>query len=93
MLPVLVMCELVTAVDAVLSVRWMQIAPMLNGRIDIRYRRVDCTPPVPVKVLIDGNSGSGGWLRLSVTVSGLDRIKTCFFLSPKALSPFTLVGI
>lgn len=52
----------------------MQIAPMLNGRIDIRYRRVECTPPVPVKVQIDGNSGPGGWLRLSVTVSGLDCI-------------------
>ena len=47
----------------------MQIAPMLNGRIDIKYRRVECTPPVPVKVQIDGNSGTGGWLRLAVTVS------------------------
>ena len=42
---------------------------MLNGRIDIKYRRVECTPPVPVKVQIDGNSGPGGWLRLAVTVS------------------------
>jgi hypothetical protein len=41
---------------------------MLNGRIDIQYRRVECTPPVPVKVQIDGNSGTGGWLRLAVTV-------------------------
>ena len=41
---------------------------MLNGRIDIKYRRVECTPPVPVKVQIDGNSGTGGWLRLAVTV-------------------------
>ncbi|KAL3133546.1 expansin [Trebouxia sp. C0009 RCD-2024] len=48
----------------------MQIAPMLNGRIDIKYRRVECTPPVPVKVQIDGNSGPGGWLRLSVTTNG-----------------------
>lgn len=46
----------------------LQIAPMLNGRIDIQYRRVECTPPVPVKVQIDGNSGTGGWLRLAVTV-------------------------
>ena len=53
----------------------MQIAPMLNGRIDIKYRRVDCTPPVPVKVLIDGNSGPGGWLRLSVTVSRVGWIE------------------
>lgn len=45
---------------------------MLNGRIDIKYRRVECTPPVPIKVQIDGNSGPGGWLRLSVTVSLLD---------------------
>lgn len=55
----------------------MQIAPMLNGRIDIKYRRVECTPPVPVKVQIDGNSGSGGWLRLSVTVSRLDCMSPC----------------
>ncbi|KAL0054873.1 hypothetical protein WJX82_003597 [Trebouxia sp. C0006] len=33
-----------------------KIAPMLNGRIDIQYRRVECTPPVPVKT----NGGSGG---------------------------------
>jgi len=46
----------------------LQIAPMLNGRIDIQYRRVECTPPVPVKVQIDGNSGTGGWLRIAVTV-------------------------
>lgn len=50
---------------------------MLNGRIDIRYRRVECTPPVPVKVQIDGNSGPGGWLRLSVTVSGLHLCTLC----------------
>ncbi|DBA74271.1 hypothetical protein WJX77_004676 [Trebouxia sp. C0004] len=47
-----------------------KIAPMLNGRIDIQYRRVECTPPVPVKVQIDGNSGTGGWLRLAVTTNG-----------------------
>lgn len=47
----------------------MQIAPMLNGRIDIKYRRVQCTPPANINVQIDGNSGTGGWLRLSVTVS------------------------
>lgn len=60
---------------AVLSACQLQIAPMLNGRIDIRYRRVECTPPVPVKVQIDGNSGPGGWLRLSVTVSGLHCVE------------------
>lgn len=49
----------------------MQIAPMLNGRIDIKYRRVACTPPANINVQIDGNSGTGGWLRLSVTVSPL----------------------
>ena len=48
----------------------VQIAPMLNGRIDIKYRRVQCTPPANINVQIDGNSGTGGWLRLSVTVSG-----------------------
>ena len=86
------MCKLFNAVDSVLCDCGMQIAPMLNGRIDIRYRRVECTPPVPVKVQIDGNSGPGGWLRLSVTVSAPDCIEMCLLLSLTALSSrFTLV--
>lgn len=47
----------------------LQIAPMAAGRIDIQYRRVDCTPPNPVSIDIDNNVGSGGWLRLVVEVS------------------------
>ena len=39
---------------------------MAIGRIDIQYRRVDCTPPEPVQLAIDSNVGVGGWLRLVV---------------------------
>lgn len=47
----------------------MQIATPSGGRIDMQYRRVDCTPPLPVSVAIDNNAGVGGWLRLVVEVS------------------------
>ena len=49
----------------------LQIAPMAIGRIDIKYRRVDCTPPLPVSISIDNNVGVGGWLRLVVEVGHL----------------------
>lgn len=39
---------------------------MAIGRIDMRYRRVDCTPPETVQLAIDSNVGVGGWLRLVV---------------------------
>ena len=39
---------------------------MAIGRVDIRYRRVDCTPPEAVQLAIDNNVGVGGWLRLVV---------------------------
>ena len=48
----------------------VQIAPIGNGRIDIQYRRVECTPPSTMVVSVDGNSGGGGWIRLSIKVSG-----------------------
>ena len=47
----------------------VQIAPMLSGRIDIQYRRVQCTPPSNLVVNIDQNSGTGGFLKMSVSVS------------------------
>eukprot|EP00884_Botryococcus_braunii_P007083 jgi/Botrbrau1/16376/Bobra.85_2s0001.1 len=43
-----------------------KIAPMKGGRIDIMYRRVECTPPSDMRVVIDNNSGAGAWLRLYV---------------------------
>lgn len=45
------------------------LAPDLAGRIDVNYRLVACTPPSDIQVLVDGNSGSGLWLRLVITVS------------------------
>lgn len=47
----------------------MQMSSMLTGRIDIQYRRVQCTPPSNLIVNIDQNSGTGGFLKMSVTVS------------------------
>lgn len=46
-----------------------QLAPDLAGRIDVNYRLVACTPPSDIQVMVDGNSGSGLWLRLVITVS------------------------
>jgi len=39
---------------------------MQGGRINIQYRRVECTPPEPLKVNIHANVGEGGWLRIAV---------------------------
>ena len=46
-----------------------QLAPMLNGRIDVNYRLVACTPPSSLQVQVDGSGGDGLWLRLLITVS------------------------
>ena len=47
----------------------LQIAPMEVGRINIEYRRVECTPPEPLMVSINFNYGPGAWLRIVVSVS------------------------
>lgn len=39
------------------------------GRINIQYRRVECTPPEPLNVDINFNYGPGAWLRIVVSVS------------------------
>ena len=39
------------------------------GRINIQYRRVECTPPEPLNVDINFNYGQGAWLRIVVSVS------------------------
>lgn len=61
--------------------RWDQIAPMEVGRIDIQYRRVECTPPEPLLVDINHNNGPGAWLRIVVSVS---------FLTPRSMSGLPL---
>ncbi|BDA46488.1 probable Expansin-A7 [Coccomyxa sp. Obi] len=43
-----------------------KMAPMALGRIDIQYRRVECTVPQDLNVIIDQNRGAGGWIRLQV---------------------------
>ena len=45
-----------------------QIAPMEVGRINIEYRRVECTPPEPLMVSVNFNYGPGAWLRIVVSV-------------------------
>ncbi len=44
---------------------------MALGRMDIKYRRVNCKPPVNMKVNVDSTSGLGGWIRMTVTVKPL----------------------
>lgn len=46
----------------------LQIAPMEVGRINIQYRRTECTPPEPLDVDINHNFGAGAWLRIVVSV-------------------------
>jgi hypothetical protein len=46
-----------------------KMAPIALGRIDIQYRRVECTVPQDLNVIIDENRGAGGWIRLQVKVS------------------------
>lgn len=45
---------------------FQKLAPLVNGRIALQYRRVTCTPQEPVTVRVDANRGSGGWMRLWV---------------------------
>ena len=50
------------------SCNCVQIAPMEVGRINIQYRRTECTPPEPLNVDINHNFGPGAWLRIVVSV-------------------------
>lgn len=47
-----------------------KIAPMALGRINMKYRRVDCTPPSSLGVKVNNNVGPGGWVRLVVQKTG-----------------------
>ena len=51
------------------ALAYNQISPMASGRIDVNYRLVACTPPSALKVTVNNNGGTGGWLKLQVTVS------------------------
>lgn len=44
------------------------MAPMENGKVAIKYRRVQCTPPSGLNIVVDQNAGAGGTLRLTVQV-------------------------
>ena len=50
---------------------------MEGGRINIQYRRVECTPPEPLKVNIHANVGVGGWLRIAVEVRSIAADSLC----------------
>lgn len=56
-----------------------KLAPMALGRINMRYRRVDCTPPSGsgMGMKLDHNFGPGGWVRLLVDkAAGSGSIKS-----------------
>lgn len=57
---------------------------MYLGRINIQYRRVECTPPEPINMNLDVNIGVGSWLRVIVEV--------CFLPTP-ALSPYLPLSV
>ena len=59
----------------------VQLGPMELGRIDIKYRRVNCKPPVNMMVDVDSSSGEGGWIRMTVKVSSLSSCTPCFLYS------------
>eukprot|EP00891_Asterochloris_glomerata_P004481 jgi/Astpho2/4481/fgenesh1_pg.00067_%23_63_t len=48
-----------------------KIAPIEAGRIDIRYRQVECVPPADINIEVDVNTPGGGWIRMYV--EGLDQ--------------------
>ena len=39
-----------------------------GGRINIQFRRVECTPPQDLELMVDNNRGGSGWIRLQITV-------------------------
>ena len=45
-----------------------KMAPMALGRVNIKYRRIVCQVPHSLNVIVDQNSGAGGWIRLQVKV-------------------------
>lgn len=47
----------------------LQIAPWYGGRINIKYRRVDCTPPTSIRLQLLNVDGNGNWLRMTVQVT------------------------
>ncbi|KAK9906413.1 hypothetical protein WJX75_001467 [Coccomyxa subellipsoidea] len=48
------------------ALTFTKMAPMAGGRVDMRYRRVQCHPPSDLHVIVDQNRGAGGWIRLQV---------------------------
>ncbi len=50
------------------ALTFLKMAPWPGGKVDIKYRRVNCVPPKDISVSIDNNRGQGGWLRLQITV-------------------------
>ncbi|KAK9820245.1 hypothetical protein WJX72_007952 [[Myrmecia] bisecta] len=66
------------------ALTFQKIAPMSNGRINIRYRRVECTPPADLQVDIMDNNGQGKWTRLVVEqAAGRAAVQNVFIKGPK----------
>ena len=51
------------------ALTFLKMAPWPGGKVDVKYRRVNCVPPKDIGVSIDNNRGEGGWLRLQITVT------------------------
>lgn len=65
-----------------------RLAPEINGRIAIKYRRVTCTPNENIKVIISGNN-AGAWLRVFITnIAGSAGIKQVNIRSSNSNSPW-----
>ncbi|KAK9916962.1 hypothetical protein WJX75_009263 [Coccomyxa subellipsoidea] len=48
------------------ALTFLKIAPWYGGRINIKYRRVDCTPPSSIKLQLLNVNGDGLWLLMTV---------------------------
>jgi Lytic transglycolase/Expansin C-terminal domain len=67
------------------ALAFAKLADSALGRINIKYRRVECLVPEMVKVQVANFAGNGGWLSLQVTnVGGRGAVKEVYVKSSSA---------
>ncbi len=49
-----------------------QLAPMSQGRVDMRYRPVDCAPPAGMALNVLNGQGGSGFFKFIVAVRPAD---------------------
>ncbi|KAK9819790.1 hypothetical protein WJX72_002423 [[Myrmecia] bisecta] len=60
-----------------------KVAPMKSAKINMQYRRVECTPPADMKVNVMDSRGGKGWMRLVVEeAAGRASISNVFLKGP-----------